>query len=120
MGAVRALRNAAIIALLAFIVVAVPGGGEAGRALITALTICFLALIGFAAYDAYRRHRLSFLSLSDQSRTILLVALGAIVLMLVGFDELTDTGAGLLLWLALLGVAVFGLIRVWSEATRSY
>ena len=34
---------------------------------------------------------------------MLLGALGAIVLMIAGADELTETGAGLLVWLGVLG-----------------
>ena len=116
----RALRNIAIIALLAFVVAAVPGGGEAASAIVTALTLCFLVAIGFAGYQLYRQNQLALLSLEERSRTMLLAALGAIVLMVAGADELTATGLGLLVWLGVLGAAIFALVRVWSEARSSY
>ena len=39
--------------------------------------------------------------------------------MIAGADELTGTGAGLLVWLGVIGLAVFLIVRVWQEA-RSY
>ncbi len=116
----RALRNIAIIAVLALIVAAVPGGGEAANAIVTALTLCFLIALGFAGYQLYRQNQLTLLSLEERSRTMLLAALGAIVLMVAGADELTATGLGLLLWLSVLGFSIFALVRVWSEARNSY
>jgi hypothetical protein len=117
---VRTLRNIAIIAGLAFIVAAVPGGGEAARGLVAALTIGFLVALGFAGYQLYRQNRLALLSLDERARTALLVALGAIVLMVAGADELTATGLGLLVWVGVLGLSIFALVRVWTEAHRSY
>lgn len=116
----RTLRNIAIIAVLAFIVAAVPGGGEAARAIVTAITIGFLVAIGFAAYQLYRQNQLALLALEERSRTMLLAALGAIVLMVAGADELTSTGIGLLVWLGVLGLSIFALVRVWNEARSSY
>jgi hypothetical protein len=113
---VRAARNIAIIALLALIVAAVPGGGDAADAVIAALTICFLAVLGLAGYQAYRQNRLTYLGLDNRARGILVAAVGAIVLMIAGADELLDTGAGLLVWIGVLGLAVFAIVRVWTDA----
>lgn len=116
----RAARNIAIIALLALIFTVVPGGGEAARAIVTALTLCFLVLIGFAGRELYRQHRFAIASLADRPRLVLLAAAGAIVLMIAGADELTETGPGLLVWLIVLGVAIVAIYRTWTEAIRSY
>ncbi len=116
----RALRNIAIIALLALIVVAVPGGDNAARAVVAALGIAFLVLIGFTGWHLYRQNRLSYLQLDDRSRTLLLGALGAIVLMIAGADELTETGIGLVVWLAVLGASIAVIYRVWTETRSSY
>ncbi|MGH2953089.1 MAG: hypothetical protein ACRDK9_03575 [Solirubrobacterales bacterium] len=112
----RAVRNIAIIALLALIVAAVPGGGNAADGLIAALTMCFLIVIGLAAFQVYRQNRLTYLGLDDRARGILLAAVGAIVLMIAGADELLGTGAGLLVWIGVLGLAVYAIVRVWTGA----
>jgi hypothetical protein len=78
--------------------------------------MCFLAVIGVAAFQIYRANRLTYLGLDDRSRAVLLVAVGAIVLMVAGADELLDSGAGLLVWIGVLGLSVFAIVRVWSEA----
>ena len=114
----RALRNIAIIALLALGVAAVPGGGNAADAVLAALTLCFLAVIGWAGYQIYRQNKLSYLALTDRQRGILVAALGAIVLMIAGADELLDTGLGFLVWVGVLGLAGFSIFSVWSESQR--
>ena len=59
-------------------------------------------------YLLYRQNRLAYLTLDDRQRTILLAALGAIVLMIAGADELFETGPGVILWIVVLGLSVFG------------
>jgi hypothetical protein len=116
----RIARNIAIIALLALIVAVVPGGGEAATAIVAALSILFMVIIGLAGWQLYRQYRLSYLQLTDRQRATFLGAVGAIVLMIAGADELTGTGAGLLVWLIVLGVAIFAIFKVWSEAQARY
>ena len=113
-------RNIAIIALLALIVAAVPGGGNAADAILATISIVFFALIGFAGYQLYRQNRLAYLGLTDGQRAAFVGALGAIVLMIAGAAELTETGAGLMVWLAVIGFSVFTLVKVWGDARRSY
>ena len=116
----RALRNIAIIVVLALIVAVAPGGGEAARAVVTAISLAFLAIIGFAGYQLYRENRLTYVGLTDRQRAALLGSLGAIVLMIAGADELTATGGGLFLWLAVLGVSIFSLVKIWTDVRASY
>jgi hypothetical protein len=94
----------------------VPGGGEAARAVIAALTICFLAVLGLAGFQIYRQNRLTYFSLDETRRAILVAAVGAIVLMIAGADELLDSGAGLFVWLAVLGLSVFAIVRVYADS----
>ena len=114
----RALRNIAIIALLALVVAAVPGA-EAASAVVTALTLCFLAVLVLAAHQIYRQNQLAYLGLSDANRAMLLVALGAIVLLIAAADEMFATGIGTIAWIALIVAAGFAIFRVWTEA-QSY
>jgi hypothetical protein len=113
---VRTARNIAIIAVLAFFVAAAPGGGETARGALAALTICFLAVIGFAGFQIYRQNQLTYVSLDTTRRAVLIGAAGAIVLMIAGADELTESGLGLFVWLAVLGVSIFAIVRVWTDA----
>ena len=116
----RAVRNIAIILVLALIVDLAPGGGDAARAIVTAISLAFLAMIGFAGYQVYRQNQLTYVGLTERQRGVLLGSLGAIVLMIAGADELTETGAGLFLWLAVLGVAIFSLIKLWTDVRSSF
>ena len=112
----RAARNIAIIAARAFVVAAVPGGGNAAEAVVTAISIAFLATIGFAGYQVYRSQQMTILSLSDRQRGILAGAVGLLVLMVAGADEMLETGAGALLWIALVGISVVAIWRLWLES----
>lgn len=115
----RALRNIAIIAALAFVVAAVPGGGNLAEGILAFFTLAFLALISFAVYLIYKRNQLAMLTLGNRERALLYAALGAIVLMIAGADELLDTGPGTLVWLGVLGLAILAIVRVVAQA-RSY
>jgi hypothetical protein len=115
----RALRNIAIIAALALIVAAVPGGGNAATAILTAITLAFMTTIGFAAYYIYRQNQLTILSLTEPQRGVLLAALGVIALMIAGADELLETGLGALAWIVLLAGSGVAIWRVWVES-RTY
>jgi hypothetical protein len=113
---VRAARNIAIIALLALVVAAVPGGGNLADGILAVLTIAFLGIIGVMGFLGYRQNKLAYMTLADRQRMILLGALGAIVLMVAGTDELLETGAGTLVWIGVLGLSIFGIVRVVTES----
>lgn len=112
----RAARNIAIIALLALVVAAVPGGGNLANGILAVLLVAFLVILGAAGYLAYRQNRLAYLTLVERHRAIILGALGAIVLMIAGADELLDTGAGTLIWIGVVGLSIFAIVRVVAEA----
>ena len=112
----RALRNIAIIAALAFIVAAVPGGGEAAEAVLTAITITFLATIALAGFQIYRSQRLAIMTLTDQQRLLLCAALGVVILMIAGADEMLETGLGTLAWIGLIAAAAVAIWRLYLES----
>jgi hypothetical protein len=112
----RAARNIAIIALLALVVAAVPGGGNLADGILAVLMVAFLAIIGAMGYLLYRQNRLAYTTLEERGRTVLLAALGAIALMIAGTDELLDTGGGTLIWIGVLALSVFAIARVVAEA----
>jgi hypothetical protein len=108
---VRAARN-----ILALVVAAVPGGGNLADGILAVLLIAFLVILGAAGYLAYRQNRLAYQTLDDRQRLFLLGALGAIAIMIAGADELLDSGAGTLVWIAILGLSIFAIARVVAES----
>jgi hypothetical protein len=113
----RTLRNVAIIALLAVPVAFLPGGGVAAQTVITALTMGFLATLGFAVWQIYRSNRLTFDTLPDDQRAVLLGSVGVLVLMVAGTDELLGGGGfGAVLWVTLVACAVIAIVSVWNRA----
>ena len=112
----RTVRNVAIIAVLAVPVAFVPGGGEAADGVLAALLLGFLAAIGALGFQLYRQGGLFLSSLSESRLWLLYGALGVIALMIAGRDELTDTGAGTLVWIVLLVGSAGAIFWVWREA----
>jgi hypothetical protein len=47
---------------------------------------------------------------------VLVGAVGVIVLMIAGADEMLNTGGGTLLWIGLLAASVVALWRLWVES----
>jgi hypothetical protein len=114
------LRNIAIIVLLAVIVWQVPGGGTASVTINNLLGVIFIGGLLLFGYRLYMEHRDAIFGLEERQRGILYaaVALGAITL--VATQRMWDSGGlGAVLWLAFLGLAIWGLVTVW-RAYRSY
>lgn len=113
------LRNIAILVVLAVIVWLVPGGKGASLTLSNLLGLALAAALIFFGYRLYMEHRTTILGLEDRQRGILYAALALIVIAIVGFSGMWATGAGALLWLALVLIACWGLYSVW-RAWRAY
>jgi Kef-type K+ transport system membrane component KefB len=113
---VRALRNIAIIMLLALVVAFVPGGGNAADGILATLSVLFLVAIGATGYFAYRQNRFAYLSLPDRSRAVLLGSVGAIVLFVAGADRVVDWPGGVFILLAVLGVSIYAIFSVVMES----
>jgi len=113
---VRALRNAAIVMLLALAVAFAPAGGNAADAILAAIAMAFLAAIAWTVFVLSRQNQLTLAALSDGRRAILYGAIGLIALLIAGSDELFASGGGTLAWILLLGAAVAAIWRIWIEA----
>jgi hypothetical protein len=113
---VRILRNIGIVMVLAFGVAFLPAGGNIAEAILTAITIGFLAAIAWMVYVLSRQNQLTLAALSDGRRAILYAAVGLIALLIAGSDEMFATGGGTLAWLLLLGASVAAIWRIWIEA----
>jgi hypothetical protein len=114
---VRNLRNAAIVMLLALVVAFAPAGGNVAEAILTAITMGFLAGIAWTIYVLSKQNQLTLATLSDARRAILYAALGMIALLIAGSDEMFASGGGTLAWIVLLGASVAAIWKVWTEAS---
>jgi len=112
----RTARDVGIIMLLALAVAFAPNGGNVAEAVVTALTMGFLAAIAWTVYVLSRQNQLTLATLSDGRRAILYGALGLLALLVAGTDRLFATGGGTLLWILLLGASIAAIWRVWMEA----
>jgi hypothetical protein len=113
---VRNLRNAAIVMLLALLVAFAPAGGNAAEAILTAITMGFLAAIAWTVFVLSRQNQLTLATLSDSRRAVLYGALGLIALLIAGSDEMFASGGGTLAWILLLGGSIAAIWRIWVEA----
>ena len=109
-----------VIALVALVLVVLPGGGDALEVVLTLLTIAFFAAIAFLAYRLFRQYRFELQTLPDRQRLVLYASLGGALVTFTATNRLFDTGGlGVLAWFALLALASYGLFWVWTRY-RSY
>jgi drug/metabolite transporter (DMT)-like permease len=115
----KALRNFALIALVALAIVAIPGGGPALQVVLTLLTIAFFALIALLGVRLYREYRFALDSLTDRQRLVLYGSIGLAFLTFAATQRLFDEGgAGVVAWLALLGACSAGIFWVVTSSRR--
>jgi len=114
------LRNIAIVLALAVAVWQLPGGGTAASTTSNILGLMFAAGLVFFGYRLYMEHRVTLFMLEDKVRALLYGSLGMVALALIGTRRFFDEGGlGVLVWLALIGAAVYGCITVY-RAAREY
>jgi hypothetical protein len=111
------IRNIAIILALAAAVDFLPGGGAAARAVLTALTMLFLAAIAWLLYRVYNEQQLTLSALSDGRKAGLFGAVGGIALLTVAYDDFQQWTGGILLWIALVAGCLGVIFLIWREAT---
>jgi drug/metabolite transporter (DMT)-like permease len=108
-----------VIALIALVLVVLPGGGSALDVLLTAITLAFFAAIALLVARLYRRYRLDIETLDQSIRLALYGSLAIAVLTFTGTDRLFDAGGGgVLLWFGLLALASYGLFWAWTRDRR--
>lgn len=112
----RAARNIAVIAVLALGVAFLPRGGDFADAVLTAITMGFLAAFAYAIYGFSRENQLTLLSINEPRKGVLYGSFGLIVLLIAGASKMFSTGPGTVAWLGLLAAAVIGIWLVWSDA----
>ncbi|MGB2711220.1 MAG: hypothetical protein WBC33_06850 [Conexibacter sp.] len=111
-------RNVLIVLALAAIVMLVPGGGNASSGILELLLIAMLGSIGWLAVRLYREHRVDIYGLGERNRAFLYLAIGLATLTLTATDRLWSTGAGSVVWIALMVLAGYGVFAVLRAARR--
>jgi hypothetical protein len=114
------LRNIAIIFVLAIAVWQLPGGDEGSATILTVLAVIFWGGLAFLAYRLYMEHRMTLFGLGDRTRAILYGSVALVAITLTATSRMWEAGGlGALAWFALIGAAVYGLLRVF-HASREY
>jgi hypothetical protein len=113
----QTIRNVAIIMVLALIVDVAPGGGAAADTVLALLIMAFMAAIAWFVYRLYLGQELTIAGLTDAQRAGLFGSVGAIALLIVGYDEFRSFTGGLLLWIALVAGAVAAIFLIWRSTT---
>lgn len=105
-----------VVALVALVLVVLPGGGAALDVVIAVLTIAFFVAIAFFGYRLFRQYRFELDSLTDNQRLVLYASLGAALVTFTATSRLFGAGGlGVLAWFALLGAASYGMYWVWQR-----
>ena len=112
-------RNIGVIVVLGLAVWLLPGGGEGADFIMQVLSAIFMILIAIGCGLLYRRFRDDIFVLGDLWRFALYAAVAVAVVAVAASDRLFDTGAGAVLWFALVGGASYTLYLVWQHH-RSY
>jgi uncharacterized protein involved in cysteine biosynthesis len=109
-----------VIAVVALALFLLPGGGSALDIALTLLTIAFFVAIALLGYRLFREHRFELESLTQRQRLVLYGSVGLAFLTFTATNRLFNVGgAGVLAWLALLGLCSYGVFWVWTSY-RSY
>jgi hypothetical protein len=108
-----------VVALIALLLVVLPGGGSALDVALTLLTIAFFTAIALLVYRLYREHHFELDSLEPRQRLVLYASLGLALLTVTATNRLFDEGGlGVLAWLALLGLCSYGVFWVYTQYRR--
>lgn len=114
------IRNILILVGLALVVWLVPGGDSAGITISNLLTIVFVGGLLFFGYRIYMENRETIFGLEERQRGVLYGGIALIVITLVATRRMWDSGGlGALVWLMLIGAAIYGVYGVW-RAYREY
>lgn len=110
------IRNIAIIVLIALVLTLLPGGSTTTATVLGAISMAFLAGIGWFVYIAHREFPMMVSSLSEGWRAVHWGSLGVIAFLIAGFTKMWDSGAGTLLWIGLLVLAITGLFQAYRQS----
>lgn len=105
-----------LIALVALVLTAVPGGVPLLDVLLTAISLGFLVAIGLLVSRLYMQYRSEIFGLGERRQAVLYGSIGLAALTFCATSLLFDAGgAGAIVWLALLALASYGIYWVWTK-----
>ena len=114
----RTARNIGIVALVALGIALIPGGGDTANLVLAALSLGFIAAIGFLGYRLYMENRFTLLSMTTRHRAMLYGGVAAAGATLIGTSRLWESGFGTLIWFVLLGGSGLAVYHAWVESRR--
>jgi drug/metabolite transporter (DMT)-like permease len=116
----RQVVNFSILLLVALGFTVLPGGNSTLRVLLTLLGIVFFVAIALLGYRLYREHRFTLDALEDRERLVLYASVALAFFTFVASRRLFSTsgGIGVLVFLALLGLASYGVFWVYQRSRR--
>jgi hypothetical protein len=112
------VRNVAIVFAIAALVVLLPGGGTGATFALQAVSVLFLAVVGWLMYFMYRENRMALYTLGGRRRAVLYGSAGLVVVTLTATSRLFETTAGKVVWLLLLVAAAYATFAVVWSARR--
>src|SRR3954467_15816117 len=118
--ATRQTINFTILALVALGFTALPGGTATLNVILTLLGIAFFTAIALLGYRLYREHRFTLDSLAERERLVLYGSVALAFLTFVASRRLFTMrgGLGVLIFLALLALASYGVFWVFTRSRR--
>jgi Kef-type K+ transport system membrane component KefB len=115
----RLARNLAIVALVALAITVLPGGGPTLDIVLTIITIAFFAAIALLGLRLYREHHFTLDSLEQRERLVLYASIGLAFVTFAATQRLFGAGGlGAIGWIALLGLASYGVFWVYQSSRR--
>lgn len=115
----RTYIGLAVIALLAFAIVALPGGGDARVLISSTLQAAFLAAIAWSGTRFYYSRRDWLSQLDDRTRAVLYGAFAVALVAIVSLGKFTPLNfAGVMVYMFLLVGCVGAVYWVWTESRK--
>ena len=105
-------------AFISIAVAVLPGGGGTAQLVLGALSLAFLAAIGFLGYRLYMENRYTLWSMTTRHRAMLYGGVATAGATLIATSRLWETGFGTILWFILLGGSGLAVYQAWIESRR--
>ena len=112
-------RNIGIVVLLGALIAFVPAGGEGAELVRQILNAAFIVVMALIVGTLYRQYRGEIFGLGDQWRFALYAAVGLAILTVSITGRMWETGAGAIIWIAVIGTCSYALYVIWQRY-RSY